>query len=127
MSSIAAGRRWAAALCQPARRQAGSSPTRRERLEPVLGQHLGRAAAQPGQVVDDADGAEHAGEGERAPLEVPVVGAVDGRRGQARLTMTPTWNTTASSSPPGPSGQVKYGPCSGSATSRAAARSAAAR
>src|SRR5690349_15921052 len=43
----------------------------------VLGQHRRRAAAQPGQVVDDADAAEQASEGERAPLEVPVVGAVD--------------------------------------------------
>src|SRR5580704_10587442 len=46
---------------------------------PVLGQHRRLAAAQPHQVVDDAHEAEHAGEGERAPLEVPFVAAVDRR------------------------------------------------
>src|SRR5206468_3590368 len=41
------------------------------------GQHGRGTAAEPGQVVDDADATEQAGEGERATLEVPVVRAVD--------------------------------------------------
>src|SRR5580704_19219277 len=57
----------------------GDADRRRDGTGAVLGQHAGRAAAELGDVVDDAHAAEQAGEDKRAPLEVPVVGAVDRR------------------------------------------------